>query len=202
MINIEQNLREICKRKGLKLSDIADRIGTGQSNLITSLKGNPTISKLEAVAAALQVSLAELLTMRPEKAQGVVMIDGQVYQVSRPSANVVQLPVYERYSDFREDIKEFVSNSIESEENRSLIAMLETFEVFCLCYDARNNFFSVSLCYSDGKTMTFLYDKLEYCNWRDNDTEETVRWDINAITKELITDIEESVPQKLEELAK
>ena len=37
MINVEENLREICRRKGLRLSDVADRVGAGQSNLINSV---------------------------------------------------------------------------------------------------------------------------------------------------------------------
>ena len=73
MANVEQNLREIAKAKGLKLSDIADRVGTTVSNMLSSVKGNPTVSKLEDIAAALQVSVSELLTKRPEAAQGIVI---------------------------------------------------------------------------------------------------------------------------------
>ena len=61
MANIEQNLREIVKAKGLRLSDIANRMGTTVSNLLSSVKGNPTVLKLEGLADALQVGVAELL---------------------------------------------------------------------------------------------------------------------------------------------
>ncbi len=198
MIYVEENLREICRRKGLRLSDVADRMGSGQSNLISSVKGNPSLAKLDEIANALQVSVSELLTMRPEKATGVAIIDGQVYQVSKPAANVVQLPVYERYSDLRDDIKEFVAKAIEADESSSIMGLVETYEVFSLAYDHHKYLFLLSLCYANGKTLTIAYDKLEFCSWKDEDTEDTVKWDLHAVTQEIINDIENAVPSKLE----
>ena len=51
MADIEKNLREIARAKGLKLSDIAARMGTTVSNLLTSVKGNPTVSKIQGISA-------------------------------------------------------------------------------------------------------------------------------------------------------
>ena len=199
MVNVEENLREICWRKGLRLSDVADRVGAGQSNLINSVKGNPKLSTLRDIANALQVSVSELLTMRPEKATGVAIIDGQVYQVSKPAANIVQLPVYERYSGLRDDIKEFVARAVEADGNTAKMAMLETFEVFSLSYDVHDAKFHLNLCYADGKTLSMAYQKLEYCDWKDEDTEESVKWDLHEVTQEIINDIESAVPTKLQE---
>ena len=200
MDSIETNLKAICRQKGLSLTDVANRMGASPSNLLSSVKGNPTISKIQDIANALQVSVSELLTMRPEKATGVAIIDGQVYQVSKPAANVVQLPVYERYSDLREDIKEFVAQAVEAGENSAKMGILETFEVFCLSYDIHDAKFHLNLCYSDGKTLSMAYQKLEYCNWKDEDTDETVKWDLHALIQELSTDIEDAVPSKLQQL--
>lgn len=198
MINVEENLREICRRKGLRLSDVADRMGSGQSNLISSVKGNPSLAKLDEIANALQVSVSELLTKRPEKATGVIVIDGQVYQVSKPAATVVQLPVYESYSDLRDDIKEFVARAVESDGNTAKMATLETFEVFSLSYDVHDAKFHLNICYADGKTLSMAYQKLEYCDWKDEDTEESVKWDLHEVTQEIINDIESAVPTKLQ----
>ena len=197
MMDIEQNLREICKRKGLKLSDIAERIGTGQSNLITSLKGNPTISKLEDVAAALQVSVAELLTMRPKSSEGIVIIGGQTFQLSKPAASTVQLPAFDRYDTLRDEIREFVKKAVECAETVSKMGLLETMEVFSLVYDPNAAKFYLSLCYADGKIYTLTYDKFEYCNWKDGDNDETVNWMLADITTDIINDIEGVVPNKL-----
>lgn len=200
MDSIETNLKAICRQKGLSLTDVANRMGASPSNLLSSVKGNPTISKIQDIANALQVSVSELLTMRPEKATGVAIIGGQVYQVSKPAAKVVQLPVYERYSDLREDIKEFVAQAVEAGENTAKMGILETFEVFCLSYDIHDAKFHLNLCYADGKTLSMAYQKLEYCNWKDDDTDETVKWDLHALIQELTTDIEDAVPSKLHQL--
>lgn len=199
MDSIETNLKAICRQKGLSLTDVANRMGTSPSNLLSSVKGNPTISKIQDIANALQVSVSDLLTMRPEKATGVAFIGGQVYQVSKPAANVVQLPVYERYSDLRDDIKEFVAQAVEAGENTAKMGMLETFEVFSLSYDFHDDKFHLNLCYADGKTLSIAYQKLEYCDWKDDDTDETVKWDLHSLIQELITDIEDTVPSKLQQ---
>lgn len=199
MAKIEENLKAFCRAKGLTLTDVANRIGTSPSNLVNRVKGNPTISTIEDIANALQVSVSELLSMRPEKTTGVAIIDGQVYQVSKPAANVVQLPVYKRYSDLRDDIKEFVARAVEADGNTAKMAMLETFEVFSLSYDVHDAKFHLNLCYADGKTLSMAYQKLEYCDWKDEDTEESVKWDLHEVTQEIINDIENAVPTKLQE---
>ena len=199
---IEKNLKDICRAKGLTVTDVANRMGADPSNLLSSIKGNPKLSTLQDIADALQISISELLTRRPEKATGVAIIDGQVFQVSKPAANVVQLPVYERYSDLRDEIKEFVAKSIEADKTCSKMGMVETHEVFSLVYDHHKSIFYLSLCYADGKTHTCTYDKFEFCNWREEDTDETVQWDLQAITQEIITDVEGVVLQKLEESAR
>lgn len=197
MDSIETNLKAICRQKGLSLTDVANRMGASPSNLLSSVKGNPTISKIQDIANALQVSVSELLTMRPEKATGVAIIDGQVYQVSKPAANVVQLPVYERYDDLRDDIKEFVMRAIAGARTASKMGVVETFEAFSLVYDHEDTKFILSLCYSDGKTLTIIYDKHEYCNWEEADDEDSVKWNLPEITEEIINDIEGAVPSKL-----
>ena len=200
MNSIEQNLREICKRKGLKLADIADRMGVGQSNLITSLKGNPTLSKLEDVANALQVGVSDLLTMRPEKALGITFIDGQVYQISKLASSTVKLPVFDRYDTLREEVKAFIKKCVEESERATKMGLVETMEVFSLVYDPDAAKFFLSLCYADGKTFTIAYDKFEYCNWNKSKAEDDAPWDMDCITEEIINDIEGCVPTKLQEL--
>ena len=198
MINVEENLREICRRKGLRLSDVADRVGAGQSNLINSVKGNPKLSTLQDIANALNISVSELLTMRPNAAEGIVIIGGQTFQLSKPAASTVQLPAFDRYDALRGEIREFVKKAIEGAETVSKMGLLETMEVFSLVYDPNAATFYLSLCYADGKTYTVTYDKLEYCDWKDGDTEKTVKWTLSDITTDIINDIEGVVPSKLQ----
>ena len=198
MANIEQNLREIVKAKGLKLSDIANRMGTTVSNLLSSVKGNPTVSKLEGLADALQVGIAELLTGRPEAAQGLVIIDGQTYQISKPATKVVQIPTYNKYDVLRGDIRCFIAKAIEARANACMMGIVETMEFFSLLYDGENEFFHLSLCFADGRVMTFPYDKLEYCDWKKEESKEEALWDNSQVTEEILNDIEFAVPSALQ----
>ncbi len=199
MINVEENLREICRRKGLRLSDVADRVGAGQSNLINSVKGNPKLSTLQDIADALNISVSELLTMRPTAAEGIVIIGEKTFQLSKPATTTVQLPAFDRYDALRDEIREFVKKAIEGAETVSKMGLLETMEVFSLVYDPNAAKFILTLCYADGKTATIVYDKLEYCDWKENDTDETVKWDLADVTQDIINDIEGYVPTKLQE---
>lgn len=122
-----------------------------------------------------------------------------VYQVSKPAPNVVQLPVYERYDDLRDDIKEFVARAVEADGSTAKMVMLETFEVFSLSYDVHDAKFHLKLCYADGKMLSMAYQKLEYCDWKEEDTEESVKWDLHEATQEIINDIESAAPTKLQE---
>ena len=110
-------------------------MGTTVSNLLSSVKGNPTVSKLEDIAAALQVNVSELMTNRPESALGFVIIGEQTYQLSTPSKNTVQIPTYARYDDLRDEIKEFVKKSVEGGETVSKMGIVEALEFFSLVYD-------------------------------------------------------------------
>jgi len=197
MANIEQNLREIVKAKGLRLSDIANRMGTTVSNLLTSVKGNPTVSKLEGLSDALQVGVAELLTGRPEAAQGLVIINGQTYQISKPASKVVQIPTYIRYDVLRGDIRIFIAKAIEGKENACMMGIVETMEFFSLLYDGENEFFHLSLCFADGQVMTLPYDKLEYCDWKKGDSKKDALWNLSQVTEEILNDVEFAVPSAL-----
>lgn len=195
---IEKNLKEICRHKGLTVTDVANRMGTSPSNLLSSVKGNPTISKLQDIANALQVSVSELLTMCPEKARGIAIINGQTYQLSKPANATVQLPSYDRYDTLREEIKDFVKKSVEGSENVSIMGLVETMAVFSLIYVPSDAKFLLALCYADGKTLTLAYDKYEYCNWDESKGEDESSWNLPCITEEIINDIEGCVPTKLQ----
>ena len=199
MDSIVGNLKTICRSKGLSLTDVANRMGTSPSNLLSSVKGNPTISKIQDIADALNISVSELLTMRPNAAEGIVIIGGQTFQLSKPAASTVQLPAFDRYDVLRDEIREFVKKAIEGAETMSKMGLLETMEVFSLVYDPNAAKFYLSLCYADGKIYTLTYDKFEYCDWKDGDTDETVKWTLADITTDIINDIEGVVPSKLQE---
>lgn len=122
----------------------------------------------------------------------------RAFQISRPSINVVQIPQYERYDALREEVKEFIKKATGAEHASSKVGLLETMEVFTLVYDPNAAKFILTLCYADGRT-DIVYDKLEYCDWKENDTEESVKWDLHEVPQEIINDIESAVPTKLQD---
>jgi transcriptional regulator with XRE-family HTH domain len=195
---IEKNLKDICRVKGLTVTDVANRMGADPSNLLSSIKGNPKLSTLQDIADALQISISELLTRRPEKALGIAIIDGNTYQLSKPVSSTVQLPIYDHYNTLREEIKAFIKKCIEGSERTTKMGLVETMEVFSLIYDPDDAKFFLSLCYADGKTLTNAYDKYEYCNWDNCKAEDDAPWDLARITEEIINDIEGYVPTKLQ----
>ena len=188
MKEIENNLKAICRLKGLTLTDVANRVGTSPSNLLSSVKGNPTISKLQDIADALQVSITDFLTMRPEKAQGIAIIDGQAYQFTRPAASTVQIPSFSHYDILREEIKSFIKKCVDVSEPASKMGIVETMEVFSLVFDPASSKFYLSLCYADGRTLTNIYDKFEFCDWKEGDSEDDATWNLTDVTEEIIND--------------
>lgn len=198
MSTIEANLKELCRLKGLSLTDVANRIGTSPSNLVNRIKGNPTLTTLEDIANALNVSISELLTQRPEKSLGLAIIGGHTYQLAEPSVATVQLPHYTNYDILRKDITAFVKTAVKKEENAALMGMLEGFEVFSLVYDHHSAKFLLSVCFGAGETLVTTYDKVEYANWGPKDTEETIKWNLPDITQEIINDVEGNALTKLQ----
>ena len=95
-------------------------------------------------------------------------------------------------------LKEFIKKAIEDEHASSKVGLIETMEVFSLVYDPTAAKFYLTLCYADGKTSTLTYDKFEYCDWKDGDTDETVKWTLADVTEDIINDIEGYVPSKLQ----
>ncbi len=190
MDSIETNLKSICHQKGLSLTDVANRMGTSPSNLLSSVKGNPTISKLQDIADALQISVSELLTQRPESSKGLVFIDGRTYALSLPSASTVQPPQYDRFDDLRGSLKTFIIEAVKGDKSVSKMGFLETYELFSLSYDAGTQKFILALCYSSGKTATITYDKLEHCDWSQSNKDDDATLDVESIYTEIINDIE------------
>ena len=195
MADIEKNLREIARAKGLKLSDIAARMGTTVSNLLTSVKGNPTVSKLQGIAEALGVGVTDLLRLRPQSAQGLVVLDGKTWQIARPSEAVVQIPAYDRYDVLRGEVRTFIARAVEGGETVSMAGLVEAMELFCLVYDPHAEVFHLCLTYGDGKAMTIPFDKMEFAVWDGDEAS----WDLQQVTEEIVADLEGAVPARLRE---
>lgn len=197
---MENRIKSILKDKGLRMADLANRIGMGQSNLIASLRNNPKLSTLEEICKALGIEMAELFGGKAEKGDGVILLNGETYVVSKPAARTVQLPSYTDYSILRNDIKKFVKTSIMEQVANSLCGLVEDFEFFTLSYDRDNSRdadgvlyekFILTICYGNKQVWVHQYDLYEYSQ------KDITKWDISQVISEIINDIEGYVLGKL-----
>jgi len=53
-------IKEVIKEKGLTVKEVADKLGMTSPSLSEAINGNPTVERLERIAAALNVPVTEL----------------------------------------------------------------------------------------------------------------------------------------------
>ena len=81
MSNPRLRIKELAKEKGMTMAEIARTIGITPINLSASLNGNPTLSRLTAVADILGVSVSELFEVDDFLVQGYIEFVGRIYKV-------------------------------------------------------------------------------------------------------------------------
>ena len=193
---MEQRIRKILSAKGLKMSDLANRVGMGQSNLVKSIKSNPKLSTLEDICVALGIEMTELLGGKEEKSDGVIVLNGETYTIYKPKTRTAQIKVYNNYQELRSNIRDFVKKSLRTKELGSIGGMVEDFEYFTLLYDYNAEdtsvfeHFYITIQYGKGKTWTYSYDTSEYMDSNEGT-------DTKTLTEYIINDIEGKVLSEL-----
>ena len=186
---MELKVKEILKEKGLRMSDLAERMGINQSNLQKSLSKNPTIATLQDVATALNVQLGELFpasAMMPT-AKSIMVMDGKTYGVVSMQ-NIVSIPHYTYFPKLHDVVTVFVKNSLEHGDSGSICGIVDALEMFCLSFNQHNKVFTLSICYDNEKMLTFFYDVLEYSD--------AVKANVEQILNDILNDITGAVTQK------
>lgn len=59
-------VKEICEERGLTMQDLAKELNITYQSLWSQLRGNPTLSKLQAIAAVLNVEIVDLFERRDD----------------------------------------------------------------------------------------------------------------------------------------
>lgn len=72
-------IKEICKAKGLKLSNLAEKLGINPVSLSAAINGNPTIGWLQKVADILGVEVADLIERKEPPVSGFIMVGDETY---------------------------------------------------------------------------------------------------------------------------
>lgn len=53
-------IKDVCREKGITVSQLAEKMGIKQESLSRTINGNPTLETLEKIANALEVDITEL----------------------------------------------------------------------------------------------------------------------------------------------
>lgn len=62
---ISHKVKEILRRKGLTVQDLAESLGISRTSLVRSLKDNITVTRLQDIAAALGVDVCDIIRKEP-----------------------------------------------------------------------------------------------------------------------------------------
>jgi len=180
---MELRIKELCKEKGLRMSDVAEKMGINQANLTSSLNGNPTLTRLKDVAKVLGVEVYELF-VKPSalnnQINGLVEIDGELNKISneidwiqatRKIGTIAEPKLYLKISELRKDVSAFVHKMVKDPNDSIFLSgRLGHLEIFTLtCYEETvpdteggemSNFvFTLSLIQ---KNAVYEYQTLEY----------------------------------------
>ena len=80
MENMYLRIKELCKLKGMTLSDVAQKAGIARETLSRQVSGNPTLKTLTEVAKALDVPVHQLF-VDSARITGSVRIGDQLYMI-------------------------------------------------------------------------------------------------------------------------
>ena len=198
---MELRVKELCREKGLKMSDLAEKMGVNQANLAASLKGNPTLSRLQDVAKILGVEIQELFARKASEKQidGFVEIGGETVRLtsvadwamaSEMVPGFPKITYYEKVSYMRESVRQFVHKCLRNPSGyTSLAGNLMGTETFVLAFhpdciddEQTDGVFLLTLV---ARGCTYFYEQIEYgCDGR---------YDIDGpqgMLKEICNDIE------------
>ena len=189
---MELRINELLREQGLKISDLADKIGVDQSNLKRSLANNPKLSTLQDVAKALHVHVHELFTPNlPTTPSGVVVVNGRTYGlVENPS--VVQIPSYNNFSALRKEVKGFVNSRVKEGKTGAFCALVCGYQLVSLVYDCVAKKFILTLYYGDSESKTFFFDLMEFAEWKDGNDKDPI-WNLEDVAGQITCDIENVV---------
>ena len=161
---------EICKKRGISLGELADRIGIQQANLSKSLNNNPTLNTLKAVADNLNVEITELFE-RPEKQiEGYLEVGGAIQKITSvadllPLVGTFGIRSYSSYKVCKSDVSAFIKESLKAKEKYSSFAgILEGKMLFSIshCAAAEDSLFMLSSYRAGRKPITICFNECEY----------------------------------------
>lgn len=170
---MKTRVNEICKQRGMSLAELSSRIGIQQSNLTQSLKGNPTIGTLQAIARCLGVRLSDLFEEKEEGVHGYLEVNGEIKKIAGvkdlfPITGTFGIPSYVSYKVCKKDLRSFIKSTGDNRAD-SFSAVLDgtvLIIVFRNRYvDSEGNDacqFALTSHVSGRKPLSIMFDTVEY----------------------------------------
>lgn len=164
-------IKEIAKAKGITMGEIADKMGINPVNLSASLNGNPTLNRLQEVAAILGVEVSDLFIQDSSYINGYIETGNNIYPVKSKEQligiidkvdGIVQIPSCTRGENLKENIEAFYYKSINNAESGAIMMRYGINEVFTLTYDSDHKRFSLTLCKGNGVIEFMTFDFAKY----------------------------------------
>ena len=91
---MDLRVKDICKEKGISITGLAGRIGIDKAALSRLINvGNPTVSTLQKIAAALEVSFIELFEAKSENCRNICPKCGMKIDAAAVTLPATPLPV-------------------------------------------------------------------------------------------------------------
>ena len=142
---MELRINQILQDRGMKLSDLAEKMGVDQSNLKRSLEKNPSLSRLEEVAKALDVNIQDLFPYKPSAlSMGVLKMGDRHF--SLVPMDVSEPPYVFNYDEFYKKVEDFIRQYLKNGKTISLCGVYKGFCPVSLIYDgeSKNMYLSYS----------------------------------------------------------
>ena len=186
---MELIINEILKGKGMRMADLAKKIKIDQSNLSTSLKGNPKLSTLMDVASALGVEVRELFPeTKPSFTAGTLQM-GERHFVLVP-VDVPEKPYFFHSGRFYKEVEGFVLRCLQNRKTISLSGLYQEIYPFALLYDGESGRLFLSFCPEGEDYRTTVYRPQEPSILKNYYTDEMVA---EHIARNILNDIEEQL---------
>lgn len=76
-------IKEVIKEKGMTVQTLADKMGINRVGLSNHINGNPSVTVLEKISAALEVPIQELFEKeKNENINGYIEIENEVFKIT------------------------------------------------------------------------------------------------------------------------
>ncbi|MBR5906129.1 MAG: helix-turn-helix transcriptional regulator [Bacteroidales bacterium] len=115
---MKDKVLQLLKERGMRMADLATKLGMDQSNLKKGLEGNPTLSRLQDIADALGVPIQELFPeVPPTDPAGILTLGSQRFAiVPLPDEPPITPPEPRKLTT--DELKEAICNMVRLSSNK------------------------------------------------------------------------------------